>query len=203
MLDAEITDALKGDNQLHHSRAVGDLLNQIKPALIHYVKQNSGEREDGVGIANDVIVALWKAIQAGKFELRATASLSTWCNSTGRNLWLKELRRRRSKSGDNASATAGIEPADSITPIDLITDGEDDLSASERRHRAWRAFNKLGPDCQRLFQMDLKDQSAEEIMQELGYKNLDFVRLKRFRCKKGWIDLYGKENGNSTDGAAA
>ena len=193
MTDSEIIAGLGSADQLLQSRAVGTLLRQIKDPLVHYVKQNSGSREEGLEMANETVVALWKASGEGKFELRADVKLSSWCVSVGRNLWLKELRRRRTRGGDNPNMVAGNEPVDGITPYDILNTVEEHRLVSNEMQRAWRAFKKLGSGCQQLFQADLENKPEEEIMRQLEVTNLGSVKVKRHRCKEKWIELYKLE----------
>lgn len=199
MTDEEILTALRGGNQLVQSRAVDALLKQMEPALVHYVKQNSGTREEGRMMANEAVVALWKALHAGKYTQRDGVKMSTWCITVGRNLWLKELRGRKVR-GDNRTGGHGNEPMESSTPLDLLTDMEDHTMASAEVQRAWRAFKMISIDCQRLFQADLEDRPEEEIMQQLGMSNLGSVKVKRHRCKEKWITLYRQETPVTHDG---
>lgn len=193
LTDHEIIDGLRSANQLLQSRAVDVLLKQVKEPLIHYVKQNSGTRAEGLDIASEAVVALWKSDGEGKFQLRADVKLSTWCVSVGRNLWLKELRRRKTWSGDNLGGDARNEPADGTTPEEIIIAVEDhDLVSGEIR-RAWRAFKKLSAGCQQLFQADLEARPEEEIMRLLEVTNMGSVKVKRHRCKEKWIGLYKQE----------
>lgn len=200
MTDAELISALGGSDQLLQSRAVDVLLKQIKPSLIHYVKQNSDSHEDGVTMANETVVALWEAVGCGRYRSQEGVKLSTWCNSVGRNLWLKELRRRKGRSSDNPEGGRGNEPVDAITPVDIITAVEDHKLVSADMQRAWRAFKKLGPDCRRLFEADLDGRPEAEIMRDLGMTNVGSVKVKRHRCKAKWIELYKQEAPDPNDG---
>ncbi len=200
MTDPELISALGGGDQLLLSRAVDVLLKQIKPSLIHYVKQNSGSHEEGVMTANETVVALWEAVGRGRYRPQEGVKLSTWCNSVGRHLWLKELRRRKVRGGDNPGGGQGNEPTDPVTPEDIITTVEDHKLVSADMQRAWRAFKKLGQDCQRLFRADLDGRPEEEIMRELSMTNLGSVKVKRHRCKAKWIELYKQEAPDPNDG---
>lgn len=193
MSDQEIVEAVRSSDQLLQSRSVDALLKQIKPALIHYVKQNSGTHEDGVIMANETVVVLWEALGKGTYQRHEATQLSTWCNSVGRNLWLKELRRRKGKVSDNREGGLGNEPTDPVTPEDLITAMEEHKQVSADMQRAWRAFKKLSPECQKLFQADLDGRPEQEIMHELAMTNLGSVKVKRHRCKAKWIELYRQE----------
>lgn len=200
MTDAELISALRSSDQLLQSRAIDVLLKQIKPSLIHYVKQNSGSQEEGVTMANETVVALWEAVGRGRYQPQVGVKLSTWCNSVGRHLWLKELRRRKSRGVDNREGGRGNEPVEAITPVDIITAVEDHNLVSAEMQRAWRAFKKLGPDCQRLFRADLDELPEEEIMRSLSMTNLGSVKVKRHRCKAKWIELYKQEAPDPNDG---
>ncbi|MBV6405824.1 MAG: hypothetical protein GFGODING_02606 [Flavobacteriales bacterium] len=193
MSDPEIVEALRGGNQLVQSRAVDVLLRQLKPAIIHYVRSNSGSHEEGVTMANEAVVVLWEKVGTGGFTLLEGTKLSTWCIRVGMNLWLKELRRRRIRPVDNHAGGMGNEAVEGSTPLDIITTVEEHEFVSEDTQRAWRAFKKLSTDCQRLFQADMADRLEQEIMHELAMTNLGSVKVKRHRCKAKWIEFYKQE----------
>ena len=77
----------------------------------------------------------------------------------------------------------GNEPAEMETPLDVMVD-------TERLDRAWKAFEKLGADCQKLLRMAMADRTPEEISAELGYTNEGTIRVKKHKCKDKWIELY-------------
>lgn len=192
MSDATIIEALHGGDRVHQNAAVKVLLERIRPALIGHVQRNSGTRDDGRMIANEVVVVLWQAVQRGTYQLRADARLSTWCHTVGVNLWLKELRRRK-RTADNLGPDDGIHTVDPTTPFDRSTEAEDHTSVPDAVQRAWDAFNRLGADCQRLLRMDMADTPEEEVAAELGMSNVGSVKVKRCRCKKRWVELYKAE----------
>lgn len=200
MTDTEIIEAVQGGNQLLQSRAVDVLLKQIKPALIHFVKQNSGMHEEGVMMANETVVVLWEALGKGSYRPQEGVQLSTWCNSVGRNLWLKELRRRKGRGGDNLEGGYGNEPTDQVTPLDIITTVEEHKLVSDEMQRAWRAFKLLPKGCQDLFKADLEQLAEEDIMRLLDMTNIGGVKVKRHRCKAKWIELYKQEAPNLSHG---
>ncbi len=194
MSDQEVIEVLWGDNQLLQSRAVDVLLKQIKPSLLHYVRANSGTHEEGVMMANESVVVLWERIRANSFQLHADTKLSTWCVRVGMNLWLKELRRRKVRAGDNLDGGPGNEAVDTSTPLDIITAVEEHKLVSDDMQRAWRAFQKLSTECQLLFRSDLENKPDEEIMRELTMTNVGSVKVKRHRCKAKWIELYKQDH---------
>ena len=183
MTDPEIIAGFLGRDQLVQSKAIGMLEGQIKAPLIHYVRANSGTRQEGVDLMQEVIVAIYQLVKKPDFMLNSGAKLSTLAQSIGRNLWLKELRRRKAHGGDNIREGEGNEPAEMETPLDVIVD-------TERLDRAWRAFEKLGPDCQKLLRMAMSGNTPEEISAELGYTNEGSQRVKKHKCKDKWIELY-------------
>ena len=194
MSDQEIIEALRSDNQLVQSRAVDVLLKQTKPALLHYVRANSGNHAEGVMMANESMVVLWEKVRTNSFQLHVDTKLSTWCVRVGMNLWLKELRRRKVRVGDNLDGGQGNEAVDTSTPLDIITAVEEHKLVSDDMQRAWRAFKKLSPECQQLFRADLENRPDEAIMRELTMTNVGSVKVKRHRCKAKWIELYKQDN---------
>lgn len=192
--DTDLVKGLLSTDQASQSRAVEQVLAAIKPSIIDHVRANSGSREDGLAIATDTVVELWKAAMAGKYAVQTTAQLTTWCFGTARNLWLKELRRRR--RFDNGGLSAGNEPVETHTPEAEIMETEVDPQETARQQHALRAFDRLGPDCQQLFRMDADKKKPEEIMLAMGWKDQDYVRLKRFRCRKAFNQFNEEERGS-------
>lgn len=191
--DQEILAALRGMDTRAQERAVEALLGRIKPALIHYVRANSGTREEGVDLANEVVVEIWKKANDPAFQLNEGVQLSTFAHRVGINLWLKELRRRGKLVHDNGTEGSGYEAVDPHTPEDEIMDKENSKEALGQLQTALGAFDKLGADCQQLFRMDAEDRKPEEIMLAMGWKDQDYVRLKRFRCRKAFQKLLSDE----------
>lgn len=189
--DADLVQALLSTDQASQSRAVDHVLARIKPAIIDHVRANSGSREDGLAIATDTVVELWKAAATGKYTVQPNAQMATWCFGTARNLWLKELRRRR--RFDNGALGAGNEPVETHTPEADLMELETDPQETARQQNALRAFDRLGPDCQQLFRMDADRKKPEEIMLAMGWKDQDYVRLKRFRCRKAFNQFHEEE----------
>ena len=140
------------------------------------------------------MVVLWEKIRANAFQLHADTKLSSWCVRVGMNLWLKELRRRKVRAGDNLDGGQGNEAVDTSTPLDIITAVEEHKLVSDDMQRAWRAFQKLSPECQQLFRADLENRPDEAIMRELTMTNVGSVKVKRHRCKAKWIELYKQDN---------
>lgn len=193
MSDPDIIFALRDGDQLAQSRAVGALLAPLKKTLVHYVTTNSGTSDEGAWLANETVVVLWEKIRSGTFKLNADTMLTTWCVAVGKNLWLKELRRRKTRTGDNPAAGKGMEAVDTSTPLDVVTAVEEHKLVSDDMQRAWRAFKKLSPECQQLFRCDLENKPDEEIMHQLTMTNVGSVKVKRHRCKAKWIELYKQD----------
>lgn len=191
--DQEILAALRGADARAQERAVEALLTRIRPALIHYVRANSGTREEGVDLANEVVVELWKKANDAAFTLNEGVQLSSFAHRVGMNLWLKELRRRGKLVRDNGVEGGGYEPVDPHTAADQLMAQEIDREELAKRQTALNAFDKLGTDCQQLFRMDAEKRKPEEIMLAMGWKDQDYVRLKRFRCRKAFTKFHEEE----------
>ena len=191
MSDPEIIAGFLNPDVLPQKAAIGELQTQIKAPLIHYVRANSGARQEGIDLMQEVIVVIYQLVKKPDFVLKPTTKLSTLAQSIGRNLWLKELRRRKTRGGDNIPEGEGNEPVDMDTPLDVLVD-------TERLALAWKAFEQLGPDCQKLLRMAIKDHTPEEISAELGYTNEGTVRVKKHKCMDHWKKLYRGMNDPGT-----
>lgn len=70
---------------------------------------------------------------------------------------------------------------------------ENDREELGKRQTALSAFDRMGADCQQLFRMDAERKKPEDIMLAMGWTDPDYVRLKRFRCRKAFSKFHEEE----------
>lgn len=191
MSDAEIIAGFLSAETRAQDKAIAELEGQIKAPVIHYVRANSGTRQEAIDLMQEVIVVIYQLVKKPDFVLKATTKLSTLAQSIGRNLWLKVLRDKKKRAGDNIEEGMRNEPVEINTALEGLID-------TEQLAAAWRAFEKLGPDCQKLLRMAIKDHKPEEISAEMGYTNEGTVRVKKHKCMEKWKELYRVETKERT-----
>ncbi|MDQ4140344.1 MAG: sigma-70 family RNA polymerase sigma factor [Bacteroidota bacterium] len=63
------------------------------PMVLHYVKQHGGTPEDAQDLLQEAIITFYEKIMQDEFTL--TASVTTYLMAICKNLWLRELEKRR------------------------------------------------------------------------------------------------------------
>ncbi len=57
------------------------------------------------------------------------------------------------------------------------------LLQAERICLFWEHFNRLSPDCQKLFRLDMEGKKDGEKAEAMGFSNAGSVKVKRSKCK--------------------
>ena len=104
----------------------------------NYILSNSGTKDDAQDIFQNALVALYSNTQKPSFEL--TSSISTYIFSISKNLWLKELRRKKNDSDEPLSENIIQEEGDFPQKEALISKVE-------------KALNSLSENCKRLIEL--------------------------------------------------
>ena len=193
--DRAIVAALKGDDQRLQTRAAGVLLKdlELKRKLQNYTRQNSGTTDDGAEMACEAVSALYDNIQRGTYRQRDDRPLVGYCFRIGVLKWLRILKERGKWRGDNIDDPDGYTPPDPHTDADPFDDVDEDKITSPAMQKAWRAYKKLGPTCQRLVKLELDGLIDEDVLKEYPTMTLAKLQERRQNCKKAWIDLVKEE----------
>ena len=140
-----------------------------------FVLKNNGTTEEAREVFQEALFVLVKNAREEHFKL--THDVRTYLYSICRNLWLKELRRRR-----NSPILATEEILD-IQLVGLAENGLEEKPEMEAIHRGLEdCMKKLSPKNRQLLRLTffekLKDRDIAPQM-EISFK---FVRQKRQRC---------------------
>lgn len=135
-----------------------------------YILSNQGAEEDVKDLFQDSIIITFNAIKDGTFK--GASSISTFIYGTARNLWLKELRKRKK------------------IPLDDLNNHTNTLRQVEMSHSNGEilpTLNKLilqlGEDCQTIL-LDFYYQklSMTEIMKKFNLSSQQVAKTKKYRC---------------------
>lgn len=159
----------KGDNK------VFDLLYREYFSMVEYlVTTNSGDTAAANDIFQEVMLVLYE--KARDHQLFFKASIKTICYSIARNLWLKELRKKKS--------TVSLTDYEQFIEFDLNdTEEQADFLNTENISRMQQFLTNMGRPCKPLliaFYFDKK--SLKELMQTFGYKSTNSVKTQKYKC---------------------
>lgn len=157
---------------IYHDRTI-----QLK----NYITNNNGSPADAQDIEQKTIIVLYEKVISGHFSL--TSKLSTFLFSVGRNLWLKELRK---KSLTNSLADDAY---NDYEDINFTMEAEDD-----QEERLLSCLQQLGVACQRLLRGKYYDKMSDKDLSEaLGDISEENVRKRRYKCIQKLKKFFLKE----------
>lgn len=162
MKDKEILEKIeRGDES-----ALDFLYTKHYRMMVRMVIKNSGTEEEAKDIFQDALIVFWKKAASG--ELVMTSKISTFLYSICKNLWRKELDRKKRLS--NEEVEKGELPQD------------DKL---ERIQLVQKCIGKLGESCQKILQYYYFEKfSMEKIAALMNLANADTAKTKKYKCKK-------------------
>lgn len=177
--DTEITEAIKKGGQgrqdvIRFLYRKDDLKNKI----IHFVKQNSGNFEDGQDMFHEGIIVLDRNIRQDKFK--GESSIQGYLFSICRFLWMNQIRKKSkiTLTEDNSRLDAVAEE----TP-------ESKLFSNEQKDILGQLMSQLGDRCQKILELWKLSYSMDEIAEKLNFSSAAMARKNKYRCHKSLLTI--------------
>lgn len=169
--DSRILDLIRSGDE----KALVQLYKENRKPITAYITRNSGTMDDAEDMLQEALVVLWERVRTGRFEY--TAKLSTFIYATVKNMWSRELARKRREQPANEEMEL-IVGNDNPSALDYLVE-------SEQAERIKDALNRLGNPCKKLLTLYYWEElSMEEIAEEMGFANADTVKSKKYQCKE-------------------
>lgn len=147
--------------------------------LERYVRQNNGDEDDAADIIQECFLVFIKLIEENKF--RQEASIKSYLYAITKNLWITELRKRKSMTMRGEIYTQEKEA--------IETDISSTLIKNESHELIMGIFKELGEKCKSiLYKFYYEDLSMKEIMMLEDFSNEQVLRNKKHKCLKGLIE---------------
>lgn len=138
----------------------------------HFVLKNSGSDEDAKDVFQETMVGLFEWVNKPDFKLNA--ALSTLIYSIARNVWLKQLRAKKSN--------ARVKDFEQFTRIE---DEDFDQEQEEKISLLENALEKLGEPCKGiLHRFYYLKESMKEIALAYNYSNAEHAKAQKYKCLK-------------------
>lgn len=153
-------------------------------AIVSFIMDNSGSEAEGKDIFQEGLLVLYKQIRKGKF--RGESQLSTYLFSICKYLWFQKLKKenRRAELLENHE----WDPQE-IDPYRAMQD-------QENKKMILALFDELGQACKQILLASLYDNKPmEEIAHEMGFKNKQIARNKKYKCLKRLQGMLDKQPG--------
>ena len=142
-----------------------------------------GSLQDGEDIFQETVVTFIDLIRKGKF--RRDSSVKTFLVSVARNIWLNELKRK--KSGDQRARI--FETSRGQIEQDIA----ENLNQRETREQLLSLMGHLGESCRKILTLFYYENLPfDEIVGKMGYETEQVARNKKYECMKELSDLIRK-----------
>ncbi|HTR31851.1 MAG TPA: sigma-70 family RNA polymerase sigma factor [Puia sp.] len=139
-----------------------------------------GSLQDGEDIFQETVVTFIDLIRKDRF--RRDSSIKTFLVSVARNIWLNELKKK--KSGDHRARI--FETGRGHLDNDVL----DNLNQREKREQLLSLMAHLGESCRKMLILYYYDNlSFEEIIRKMGYETEQVARNKKYKCIKELSEL--------------
>ena len=170
LTDEELIKGLKEKN----SKCIKYLYKEFFPLAKSIVERNSGNYEDAEDLFQDSMVVLYKRLTKENITLKC--GLKTFFYGICKNLWMQRLDRKWRLLYSESMAE---EPAGSYE----IIDREFSEEILEKKRLYQKHFLTLPKRCQKILLLYLKDLPLKQIADELGLKNEEYAKARKYSCK--------------------
>ena len=148
--------------------------------LERYVLQNSGNEEDAADTIQEAFLVFIRLIEENKF--RQESSVKSYLYSITRNLWITELRKRKSMAMRNELYENDKK--------EEVADISHAIIKNESHKIIMELFAEIGQKCKNiLYRFYYEELSMKEIMVLEGFSNEQVLRNKKHKCLKGLIEI--------------
>lgn len=146
--------------------------------LENYVLQNSGNSEDAADVIQEVMLVFVQIITQGKF--RGESTIKSLLYNICKNLWISELRRRKSTFARHEKYEIESEK----TELDI----SESIARTENLKYIMKVFNQLGEKCKKVLQLFYYEElTMKEVREKLNYSSEQVLRNKKYKCLKSLI----------------
>ena len=145
------------------------------PVISRYVSHNNGEADDAKDLIQQAMLIVFQKVRNNEFEL--TCSFKTYLYSICKNLWLKELRKKKIENKKS------LDP-DEMEEGELFIEVENEYDYSIQYFLYRWHFHNLSSICRDLLKMTIAKVSYDEIAERLNFTDGEIARKKKYRCKE-------------------
>lgn len=177
LTDQEILEKIKSKSD--PNQAISQLYSQHYGMLEHYIIQNSGSADDAADLIQEVMLVFVKLVSEEKY--RGEASVKSFLYSICKNLWITELRKRKSTEARHERYEGKKDQ--------LESDISAQISENENLKFVMDLFDKLGEKCKQILTLFYFDElPMKEICEKLEFSSEQVLRNKKYKCLQNLTD---------------
>jgi RNA polymerase sigma factor (sigma-70 family) len=155
------------------------LYNKARPIIIRYALNNDSSVDEAEDLVQNTVIIVYEQILLGKLVL--TSSMTTYIYGIAKNLWLKELRKKRILALPLSEET------------DFESDNQDDLTEN-RLNQLQKAIEELDAKCQEILKSRYWQNMRFNEMSQIYNTTVASLKMKSSRCHES-LQLIIKRNG--------
>jgi len=161
------------------------IYNEYYPKINYFIINNNGIEEDAKDIFQEGLIIIYRKIKESQSFLKC--SFETYLYSVCKLLWLKQLRKKRIRFIVQEKLPSYFK--DKEYPDIIYT-----IEKNERHRLYQKYFLKLGKDCQKTLRLFLDEIPLKDIAKLMGYKNENYAKKKKYKCKETLINNIKHDN---------
>ncbi|HRS54452.1 MAG TPA: sigma-70 family RNA polymerase sigma factor [Bacteroidales bacterium] len=155
------------------------LYDRYLPMIRFYITSNSGNEDDAWDIFQEAVVIILKKNKNKDLEL--TSSFKTYFYAICKNIWLKELSKRKFKAENYIEETE--------LSYNLVDEKIEEYITDFKVRLFQRSFVKLSKDCQKVLILFFKKISLKDIAKIMGYKSEKYAKKRKYQCKERLVEI--------------
>ncbi|MCB0707120.1 MAG: sigma-70 family RNA polymerase sigma factor [Saprospiraceae bacterium] len=163
------------------SKAVHQIYDLALPAVILWIKENSGTEEDARDIFQEALLALFRRL--GEREFHLSCRLKSYLRIICRNLWLTRIRDQKKNP---------VTALSEVEEYELSADMVERIGQSEEEQLFFKHFDKLSENCRRILQWFFDKIAMAEIARRLETTE-QYVKKRKFVCKQKLVNEIQKD----------
>lgn len=177
LTDQELLEQIR--SKTNPNQAINQLYEQHYGVLENYILRNSGDQDDAADLIQEVMLVFVKLVTQGKF--RGEASIKSFLYSICKNLWISELRKRKSMSARNERYE--------MEKDEMDLDISEEISRNENLRFVMDLFEKLGEKCKQVLTLFyFEELPMKEICEKLEFSSEQVLRNKKYKCLQSLTD---------------
>jgi len=155
------------------SDIINSIYQECYPTIKYMISSNSGSTSDAQDIFQDALLLV--ITKARNNDLELSCSIKTYMYSVCFNMWQKQLIRKSREVSLN----------DSFDIPDHHDHDHDQKLLEDKLFDIYQLnFNMLSLEYQKILNMYLSRYSMTRITREMGYKNENYAKVKKYMCKE-------------------
>lgn len=177
LTDQELLEQIR--SKTNPNQAINQLYEQHYGVLENHILRNSGNQDDAADLIQEVMLVFVKLVTQGKF--RGEASIKSFLYSICKNLWISELRKRKSMSARNERYE--------MEKDEMDLDISEEISRNENLRFVMDLFEKLGEKCKQVLTLFyFEELPMKEICEKLEFSSEQVLRNKKYKCLQSLTD---------------